>query len=42
MTTDGKRLIIEPVTDEEHRARFRKIMKKTGKKNAELFRRLAK
>jgi hypothetical protein len=42
MTTDGKRLIIEPVTDAERQAQFQKILKKTGKKNAEIFRRLAK
>lgn len=42
ITVNGRQLIIEPLSDEEVDARFDKVMKKTGKKNAELFRRLAK
>ncbi len=42
VTTDGKKLIIEPLTEEERQSRFQKAIKKTGKENAELFRRLAK
>lgn len=42
ITVNGRQLIIEPLSDDEVDARFDKAMKKTGKKNAELFRRLAK
>ena len=42
VTTDGKRLIIEPLGEAERQARFESVVQKTGKKNAELFKRLAK
>lgn len=42
VTTDGKRLIIEPLSEEERNMRFEKVLKKTGQKNADLFKRLAK
>ena len=42
LTVKGRQLIIEPLTDEERSARFKKVMTSTGEKNAELFRRLAK
>ena len=42
VTVEGRKLVIEPLTDEERATRFEKIVQKTGKRNAELFRRLAK
>jgi antitoxin component of MazEF toxin-antitoxin module len=42
MTVTGRKLTVEPLTKEESDTRFREIMHRTGKKNAELFRRLAK
>lgn len=42
LTVDGRRLIIEPLSDEERKSKFQRVMVKTGRKNAELFKRLAK
>lgn len=42
ITIEGRRMIVEPLDEVERAAKFQKIMKRTGKKNAELFRRLAK
>ena len=42
VTVEGRRLIVEPLGDEERAQKFKKVMEKTGRKNAELFRRLAK
>jgi antitoxin MazE len=42
ITVNGRQLIVEPLTSEEREARFQKVMKTTGRKNAELFKRLAK
>ena len=42
LTVDGRKLIVEPLSDKERASNFKKIMEKTGRKNAELFRRLAK
>ena len=42
ITVNGRQLIVEPLTDAERSERFEKAMKKSGEKNAELFRRLAK
>ena len=42
LTVEGRRLIIEPLSDAERKARFQNALKKTSKRNAELFRRLAK
>ncbi|HZL34399.1 MAG TPA: hypothetical protein VFC78_03755 [Tepidisphaeraceae bacterium] len=41
MTTDGTRLIIEPLRKKERQSHFARVLKKTGKTNAELFKRLA-
>lgn len=42
VTVQGRRMTVEPLSDEERAAKFEQVMKKTGRKNAELFRRLAK
>lgn len=42
ITVEGRRLIVEPAVGTERVARFRAAMHKTGKRHAELFRRLAK
>lgn len=42
ITVEGRRLIVEPAEGSERVMRFRAAMKKTGQKNAELFKRLAK
>ena len=42
LTVVGRKLTIEPVGDDDRDARFKEIMHRTGRKNAELFRRLAK
>jgi antitoxin MazE len=42
ITVQGRKMIIEPLSEEERQMHFQKIMKKTGQKNAELFKRLAK
>jgi antitoxin MazE len=42
ITTDGTRLIIEPLSAEERKMRLEAVVKKTGQQNAELFKRLAK
>jgi antitoxin component of MazEF toxin-antitoxin module len=42
ITVNGRQLVVEPLTDAERTERFEKAMKKSGEKNAELFRRLAK
>ena len=42
LTVEGRRLIVEPLAEEERAGKFKKVMEKTGRKNAELFRRLAK
>jgi antitoxin MazE len=42
ITVEGRRMIVEPAEGPERVTRFRSAMKKTGAKNAELFRRLAK
>ena len=42
LTVTGRKLTIEPLAEEERAARFKQSMKRTGQKNAELFRRLAK
>jgi antitoxin MazE len=42
VTVEGRRMTVEPLDEKERAARFEKVMKKTGKKNAELFRRLSK
>lgn len=39
---EGRRLVVEPVGEAEAKKRFRESLNRTGKKNAELFRRLAK
>ena len=42
ITIEGKRMIVEAMSPDERAAKFDEAMKRTGKKNAELFRRLAK
>lgn len=42
VTVEGRKLIVEPISEEERSGKFKKVMEKTGRKNAELFRRLAK
>jgi antitoxin component of MazEF toxin-antitoxin module len=42
LTVENQRLIVEPVSESERKARTRAISKKLLKKNAELYRRLAK
>lgn len=42
VTVEGRKLIVEPLSEGEHGDKFKKVMEKTGRKNAELFRRLAR
>jgi len=42
VTVEGRRLIVEPLDKNERAGKFQKVMEKTGRRNAELFRRLAK
>lgn len=42
VTVEGRRLVIEPVSDAERSKRIKQIQHRTLKKNAELFKRLAK
>ena len=42
ITVEGRRLIVEPLSEEERADKIRKIITRTGKKNTELFKRLAK
>jgi len=42
ISVKDRRMIVEPLSEEERAERFKAAMKKTGTKNAELFRRLAK
>jgi antitoxin component of MazEF toxin-antitoxin module len=42
LTVVGRKLTIEPVAESDEDAKFKEIMHRTGRKNAELFRRLAK
>jgi antitoxin component of MazEF toxin-antitoxin module len=42
VSVEGRKLIVEPLSDEERERKFVKVMRKTGKQNSELFKRLAK
>jgi antitoxin component of MazEF toxin-antitoxin module len=42
VSVEGRKLIVEPLSEADRKAAFTKIMHATGKQNAELFRRLAK
>ena len=42
ISVHGRTLHVEPLTEEERAMRIKEIQKKTLKKNAELFKRLAK
>ena len=42
LTVEGRKLIVEPLGKAERADKFKKAMDKTGRRNAELFRRLAK
>ncbi|HEY8751043.1 MAG TPA: hypothetical protein VIM11_23870 [Tepidisphaeraceae bacterium] len=41
ISTDGKRLIISPVTDPERRRKFRAAIESVNRKHARTFKRLA-
>lgn len=41
ITTDGKSLIISPVTDPERETRFRQALKRVNERHGETLRRLA-
>ncbi len=42
LTVEGRKLIVEPLSEVERAIHFKKAMLKTGKKHAALFKRLAK
>jgi antitoxin component of MazEF toxin-antitoxin module len=42
VTVNGRQLVIEPLTEEERSMKIKDIQRKVMKKNAELFKRLAK
>ena len=42
VTVNGRKLIVEPLSDDDRATRIKAIQQKTLKKNAELFKRLAK
>jgi len=42
VTVEGRRLIVEPLSDAQRADKVQEIIGRTGKKNAELFKRLAK
>ncbi len=42
LTVDGKRLIVEALTEQERSDRVSHLIERSGEKNAELFKRLAK
>ena len=42
VSVQGRKLLIEPISEKERAAKVKEIQQKTLKKNAELFRRLAK
>jgi antitoxin component of MazEF toxin-antitoxin module len=42
VTVHGRKLIVEPLTEEERAMKIKEIQQKALKKNAELFKRLAK
>ena len=42
ITVDGRKLIVEPLSDDERAVRIREISTRDLKKNRELYRRLAK
>ncbi len=42
ISVEGRRLIMEPLGDDERKTKFTSIVKRTSRKNAELFKRLAK
>ncbi len=42
LSVRGRKLIVEPIEDGQRIARFRAALKKTGQRNRELFKRLAK
>lgn len=42
LTVNGRVLTVEPLSETERAMRFEKVMKKTGQKNANLFKNLAK
>jgi hypothetical protein len=42
ITVEGRKMIVEPLSEEERADMFKKVLVKTGKKNAKLFKNLAK
>jgi antitoxin component of MazEF toxin-antitoxin module len=42
ITVEGRKLIMEPLSDEERESMFKKLLTKSGTKNAALFKKLAK
>ena len=42
VSVHGRKLVIEPLSDEERALKIKEIQQKALKKNAELFKRLAK
>jgi len=42
ITVKGRKMTVEPLTRDDRAKRLRKSLRKTGRKNAELFHRLAK
>ncbi|MEX0775838.1 MAG: hypothetical protein WD042_09020 [Phycisphaeraceae bacterium] len=42
VTVRGRKLIVEPLTDAERRGKFKELLEKDTKRNAKLYRRLAK
>ena len=42
ITVNGRQLVVEPLSDEERAKQIQAIQQKTLKKNAELFKRLAR
>ncbi len=41
VTVEGRRLIVEPLTEAEREAKFERLLKQTTEQNRELFRKLA-
>jgi antitoxin component of MazEF toxin-antitoxin module len=42
LTVEGRRLIVEPLSDEERARKFQKVARRVIQKNSELLKRLAK
>jgi antitoxin component of MazEF toxin-antitoxin module len=42
ITIEGRKMIVEPLSEKDRAEMFKKVIDQTGKKNAKLFRKLAK